>query len=831
MMKRLFSLLLVFCSIAVTAQRQDMVVKVKRNVVGTYSDGTTVELNTGEITFPIDAFEYIDFPNHVKGLRAVDLGLSVMWANINYEAKDSTDVGTRMTWNEMKAINFEDAWGDKNWRVPTYTEIKELISSCKFTSCDNPKGFWVSRKDGTSNEVLFLPATNGYDYRGKNDEPNFSFYWSSDDDYAALMIEAIDKGRTEKTQKFFNPQVEDWYEDCKLAIRPVYQRGKQVNLTSEVSTNQDKATVKVSFSGDVADITGFGLRSSNDNVPISRNGAPSENPYTFELTLTDGTYSYTPYAMIGDKEFTGEPKSFTIAIPKEVKMECVSGDASVTVTYSGNWNEITRYGIEGEGNNPLTDKENTGKPDSDKVTFTWPDLAAGTYGYRAVAYIGQQAFCSDTMELVVTEKIVNDRFPVADKVDMGLSVMWSSWNMGADRIYDYGKLIGWGDPTGTLEETNDARYGVGITDSINISGKDYDIAYKQWGDKWRMPTIAEIEELMTCEYEYIEDYEVIFDGLSFPSGVSGWMFYEKGKAKGTGNSIFLPQSGYRPGNDKGDDVEIITGRGTSGSYWTSELSADRRAWYKDLTSPNNPFFKSMKFQHRSIRPVYGDLNQSGGTDTPTDESPDDVLFKNDEAGTVLRDGVDLGLPSGKKWARWNIGANRESDYGNYYAWGDTQSRTNYSRDEYAKNVPELNNKDGEEIGTLPEENDAAAQIWKNGWRMPTEIDLAELQSNTIQEWASIDNVEGLKFSSKADDNHNFIFFPACGYMDGTNVQSPSYGYYWTKSSFDANNADKSKTYGFNFNFTENFVDPKGKKYISTPGGLRYQGYSIRPIHD
>ena len=146
--------------------------------------------------------------------------------------------------------------------------------------------------------------------------------------------------------------------------------------------------------------------------------------------------------------------------------------------------------------------------------------------------------------------------------------------------------------------------------------------------------------------------------------------------------------------------------------------------------------------------------------------------------------VDLGLPSGLKWAKCNVGAETETDYGDYFQWGSTTPNTNticnwstcpfnngasdYNEEYFNAHKSEwLNedlNEDSGEYLTLKPKFDAATQIMGGDWRMPTDAEISELLSNTNKQL--IDNyngssVNGLKLTSKI--NGNSIFIPKSGY--------------------------------------------------------------------
>ena len=93
-------------------------------------------------------------------------------------------------------------------------------------------------------------------------------------------------------------------------------------------------------------------------------------------------------------------------------------------------------------------------------------------------------------EAFATEVIPTENNPV----DLGLSVKWAAYNVGASSPEEYGGLYGWADPTGEKKATNSSDSLSG-TPPFNISGTQYDIARAKWGEKWRLPTQQELKEL------------------------------------------------------------------------------------------------------------------------------------------------------------------------------------------------------------------------------------------------------------------------------------------------------------------------------------------------
>ena len=136
---------------------------------------------------------------------------------------------------------------------------------------------------------------------------------------------------------------------------------------------------------------------------------------------------------------------------------------------------------------------------------------------------------------------------IADAVDLGLSVKWASWNVGASKIADYGGLYGAGDPTGLKTSTNYSDY-YWVT-GINLCNTEYDLAHVKWGWIWRLPTASELKEL---KEKCIWQHNLNIDGI-------------KGSiAKGpNGNEIFFPYAGSRRGTSN-------SGFGKWASIWSGE---------------------------------------------------------------------------------------------------------------------------------------------------------------------------------------------------------------------------------------------------------------------
>ena len=169
--------------------------------------------------------------------------------------------------------------------------------------------------------------------------------------------------------------------------------------------------------------------------------------------------------------------------------------------------------------------------------------------------------------------------------------------------------------------------------------------------------------------------------------------------------------------------------------------------------------------------------------------------------------VDLGLPSGTKWATMNVGADSPEDYGDYFAWGETTPKSFYIGTNYNYSSSPT---------TLPLEDDAAYTNWGTSWRMPTKAELTELvnEDYTVCTWITQNGVNGWKVTSKI--NGNTIFLPAAGFCRYSLSSAGSRGNYWSSSLA----ADYSY-YAYYLCFGSAGV------YNSSYG--RYDGQSVRPV--
>ena len=203
-----------------------------------------------------------------------------------------------------------------------------------------------------------------------------------------------------------------------------------------------------------------------------------------------------------------------------------------------------------------------------------------------------------------------------------------------------------------------------------------------------------------------------------------------------------------------------------------------------------------------------------------DDDNDDNDFEPD--GEISGHGYfDLGLPSGVKWATCNVGATSPEDYGDYFAWGETETKDEYTEENNLTDglsISELETQgyiDGE--GNLTASHDAATAHWGGAWRMPTLDEMRELVNNCTWTWLYQNGVEGYKVTGP---NGNSIFLPATGYRNGSSLDyDGDRGGYWSSTPIDYDN-DHSAYYLY-------FLD-SGYHGMSLDSNHHY-GLSVRPV--
>ena len=730
--------------------------------------------------------------NIENGHEWVDLGLSVKWATCNVEASVPEQYGNYYAWGETKpkdeytqsnSVTFEqnisdfsgnpqyDAaaanWGG-DWRMPTEAEMNELSSRCtwEWIKQNGVRGYKVT---GPNGNIIFLPAS-GYWYATSFTDGScgYTYYWSS---------------------------------------------------TSHSSYTSSAYTLRFDSGSRIVD---------------------SHNRYY--------GYSVRPVREWKDGE-----------IPSvEVSVNSTDITAVVNTYVSSPISEITECGFYwGTNPNPTEADnnvvlENTTGSIAKVITNLTPNT---TYYVKAYAANSSGTSYSEIISFTTLDKVEYDY------VDLGLpsKLKWATYNLGASSPEECGNYYAWGEVTPKTEYTpsNSETYGMLMND---ISGNpQYDAAAANWGGGWRMPTNTEMQELIDCcTWEWTiqggkngykvksktNDNSIFIPATGYRSGTSRenygtygyyWNSIPKDDNVSSycmyfGSSEHYVSSGnryygrtIRPVKDSEDEEApsvSVTINSTDitaivDTYVSSSTEITARGFYWG-TNPNPTEADNnvvLENTTGSIAKVITNLTpnttyyvkayatNSYGT------SYSEVVSFTTLAESAFTDYVDLGLPSGLKWATYNVGASTPEEYGNYYAWGEVTPKT-----EYTPSNSETHGVPLTDISGNPQ-YDAAAANWGGDWRMPTKTEMHELIDNCTWVWLLQNGTMGYKVTGP---NGSSIFLPAAGCRSGSSLLSAgSYGYYWSSTP-------DGSTYAYDLHF--------GNGHYVSSDGCNY-GFTVRPVRE
>ena len=325
-------------------------------------------------------------------------------------------------------------------------------------------------------------------------------------------------------------------------------------------------------------------------------------------------------------------------------------------------------------------------------------------------------------------------------IDLGLSsgTKWSCCNVDATNPVEKGNYYAWGE-TETKDRFRWSNYTHcdGTEETCHdiggdISGTEYDVAYVKWGPDWQMPSYDQCKELLhSCSFEETSYNGVKGCRIVGPSGLS----------------IFMPATDNWP---------------FDGAYWSATLDYFiDHSYFMALWGSSGELEQHMvsypRYEGCCVRPVA----------VPKKQYP-------------VAEAIDLGLPSGTKWASWNVGASKPEEYGGYYAWGETEEKEYYdwSTYKYCNGSHETCQHIGDDIAGT--QYDVAHMKWGDLWRMPSSDQILELIDYCTRKWTNLNGVNG---TLVIGPNGATIFLPATGNrMYGLHIDKESTGFYWSSSS-------------------------------------------------
>lgn len=421
------------------------------------------------------------------------------------------------------------------------------------------------------------------------------------------------------------------------------------------------------------------------------------------------------------------------------------------------------------------------------------------------------------------EEVIEDKEPLTEGtlynghewVDLGLTEHWATCNVGANSPEEYGDYFAWGKVVTKERFDPDTGLCVDLGPFSDESGWDrVDVASKQWGGEWRIPSRLEMKELIeNCIWTWVKR-----------KGVPGYRVV----SRINGNSIFLPAAGEREGAG-------INGLHERGTYWSSTPGPGSDIEYDEVNAFNLDFYcycyvvdtdsGPNGYLGRSVRPVLTVASRmikrweagcatnnprgvatSGDADRRTEEAAE---------SSPAHETVDLGLSV--KWATCNVGAESPADYGDLFTWGDAEPITDYGD---CETVCAWLDKDLDLAC-----RDAARLRWGKHWRLPTKEEMQELVDNCDWTWTRQGEHYGCLLTSKR--NGRSIFLPAAGIRGryySRHEEADKVGYYWTSTPYDFN------AHEFNDGHTASHL-----RFSGASRGIyrtyRCYGLSIRPVSE
>ena len=401
-----------------------------------------------------------------------------------------------------------------------------------------------------------------------------------------------------------------------------------------------------------------------------------------------------------------------------------------------------------------------------------------------------------------------------------------------------------------------------------------DAATVNWGSNWQMPSLEQFNELSNSSYT-TTTWTTMND-----------KYGRKITSKSNGNSIFLPAAGERSNASLYDAGSIgrywSRSLNTSYSYTINAYYLYFHSSYIYTNGNNrncgfsvrpvrvmaNIAVSNIKLSQTELSVKVGATSQLSATVLPENATNKAVFWSssNTNVATVNETGkvtaltvgtctitcsatdgsgvkaecqvtvtktnnpgtsdvheyVDLGLPSGTLWATCNVGANSPEEYGDYFAWGETEPKYKYdwSTYKYCNGTDDTITKYSYNSTVKPELeaiDDAARVNWGSGWQMPSIEQCEELynSSYTTTTWTTINGKYGRKITSKS--NGNSIFLPAAGYRGGSSLgNAGSDGYYWSRSVYMGGGTAACYLYF-------------DSSYVRAGYSYRCLGQSVRPV--
>jgi len=559
----------------------------------------------------------------------VDLGLSVKWASFNLGAIAPEGYGDYYAWGEICGYNEgksefnwasygwyytgtskllkyntnssngtvdgksilvaeDDVAHEKlggSWRMPTKAEFDELSSNCTWSSTteNGVRGYRVtSKKEGFTDKSIFLPSAGYRDGTSIANASSYGYFWTStlysDNTYSAwrFYVSSTSSHSSSSYNRYMGcsvrPVVGIPLTSLTLEATATVSKGYSSTLTPTCTPRQPAELIWTSSNTSVATVSNGTVRGVElGTATITVSTVDGSRKASCQVSVVQPV---TQVSMVYSQ--TGVPVGASRQLAVKVSPE-TAYDKSVTWTSSSP---------------SVATVDATGK-----VT----GVARGTTTIRAEARDGSSRYATCSVSVYD-----NGTVQVPTAVDLGLSVKWASFNLGATSPENYGDFYAWGETfgykdgktsfswsnytwcnggTNSLTKYN-AKTSYGVVDDKTVLEVEDDVARFKLGGQWRLPTEAEFAELRNinnCSWTWTTKNEV-----------KGYLV----TSKKNGNSIFLPVGGYRNSTSWYNSTY-------EGDYWTSSLAADYpyNAYYVKLSSSGIELIIFERYNGLAIRPV------------------------------------------------------------------------------------------------------------------------------------------------------------------------------------------------------------------------------------
>ncbi len=583
-------------------------------------------------------------------------------------------------------------------------------------------------------------------------------------------------------------------EEIKVRTLTSFLPGITTSNVTSISFNTAVCGGNVTSDGNL-DVTARGVCwSTSPNPTISNNkttNGSGTGSFTSNITgLADGTTYYVrAYATNSKGTAYGEEKSFT-TIAKTIPQITTANVTSITTNtaecggnvISGGNLDVTARGVcwSTSPNPTINDSKTTNGTGTGSFTSNITGLADGTTYYvrayatnsKGTAYGTEKSFTTiaKTLPQITTANVTSIRANGAvgggNVISDGNSTITARgvcWSTSPNPTINNNKTTYYGSGTGSFTSNI-----TGLTEGTTYYVRAYATNSKgtAYGEEKSFTTIvATIPQITTAN----------ITSITANTAVCGGNVTSDGYLSVTSRGVCWSTSP----NPTINDSKTTDGTGT-GSF-TSNITGliDGTTYYVRAYATN-----------------------SKGTAYGEEKSFTTLLSINGY------DWVDLGLPSGLKWATCNVGATTPEGYGNFYAWGETTTKASYVQSNSTTYGQQISDFSGNAT------YDAARANWSSTWRMPTKTEMEELVNNCTWTWTTQNGVNGYRVTGP---NGNSIFLPAAGYWFGSSHNGVGmYGYYLSSTPIESGTDD---AYYLFF----------GNGYSRVGWGGRDDGHTVRPV--